>query len=114
MEMSETFLRIHFLNALRNARPSNRYQMVQNITPGQMGAIAEVSYHVISGLIPILIVDRDYFRRKRLMLRQLSATRVSFMVKRRVLLHNIAVLPRLLRIVYLHRIIRYIVRLNEE
>lgn len=114
MEMSQTFLRIHYLNALRDASSSNRYQMIQNITPGQMGAIAEVARHVINRLIPIMIIDVRYFRRYRLVIRQLSSTRASFAVKRRVLLHHCAILPRLLRIFYLTRTMRYIARSNEE
>lgn len=114
MEMSQTFLRMFYLNALRDASPRDRYQMIQNITSGQMKAITEVAYHVINRLIPILLIDRRYFRSRRLSLRQLSSSRVSFAVKRRALLHIRSILPRLLRIFYLTNIMRHIARSAEE
>lgn len=113
MELSQTFIRIHFLNALRNANPRDRRQMVENITPGQINAISEVAYHIINRLIPILIIDWPYFRR-RLFLRQLSSPIVSFAVKRRVLLHRHAILPRLLRVFYLTETMKSIARSHEK
>ena len=62
--------------------------MIENITLGQMDAIVEVVCHLVNGLIPYLIIDRRYFRRTRLILRQLAVSRPPFNVKRRVLLHN--------------------------
>ena len=114
MERSQTFLRVYYLNALRDASPTDRKHMIENITLGQMNAIVEVIYHLVNGLIPVLIVDRRYFRRAHLILRQLAATRPPFNVKKRVLLHNRSLIPRLLRIFYLSNTIRFIARSNEE
>lgn len=116
MERSQAFLRIHFLTALRNASAPIRYQMIENITPGQMGAITEVAYHVVNTIIPTLMVDRDYFRRYRLVLRILASQRTSFNVKRRVLLrrNSSTIIPRLLSTFYLSRTIRFIARSREE
>ena len=98
MERPQTFLRVYYLNALRDASPTDRKHVIENITPGQMNANVGVIYHLVNGLIPVLIVDRRYFRRTRLNLRQLAASRPPFNVKKGVLLHNRSLIPRLLRI----------------
>ena len=115
MEMSQTFLNIKFLNSLRNVSPTIRYQMIQNMTPGQRSAIVEVALHVINRLIPTLLQDRHYFGQYRLVLRRLVSSRVSSAMKNRTLLHyhNTTIVPRLLAIFYLVSTIRRIARSRE-
>ena len=112
--MSHTFLRIRFLNALRDASPPDRRRMVENITQSQMSAVTEVIYHIVKRLIPILVIDMSTFRERQLALRQLASSRTSFAVKRRVLISHNSVLQRILRVFYLIRVMRYKARAHEE
>lgn len=91
----------HYLLALKNAIPTDRKNMVQNINLGQMECVGEIARRIYDQAFPLLRQDVDHFRRKRLVLRSLFSHRVSFRRKATTLMHNHALVPRLLGIYYI-------------
>lgn len=101
MDNSSVYNRIHYLIALRNAGPDERLFMLRYITPGQIECIGEIARRIYDQAFPLLLRDVEHFRRKRQVLRSLFSQRVSFRRKAITLVHNRALVPRLLRIYYI-------------
>ena len=61
MELMSIFNRIHFLLELKYASPDVRIFMLQNITPGQLACIGEISRRIYHQTFPLLAQDVTYF-----------------------------------------------------
>ena len=105
MEHSHVYQSIHYLAAVRNATPTDRKTLVQNITRDQLLAIEEVAKRLINGHINPPRRDAQLFERRRLMLRTLASPRASVERKKRLVNRRHSVVPSMLKVVYLIQII---------
>ena len=80
----------------------------------QMKALAEVAKRVINGTISPMRRDLQTFEQKRLLLRSLASSRVSFDRKKALLRRHHSLVPILLRTVYLIQTILDEVRTARE
>ena len=101
MEHSQVYQSIHYLAAARNAAPTRRKTMLQNITRDELLAIGEVAKRLINGHINPPRRDAQLFERRRLMLRTLASPRVSVERKKRLVNRCHFVVPPMLKVVYL-------------
>ena len=114
MERSRIYSRIYFLLALGRATSRDRRLMIESITAGQMECLQIIAKQIVNGQMPILDRDSDYFNRYARLLRTLKSGWVSFVRKKRLLLLNHTLVPRLLRERYLRHAIRNEIRSPED
>ena len=114
MEYSRVYGRYYYLRDLGRMNVRNRKLMIENIIPAQLDAISTVARHIVESRIQIMDIDSDYFRRRRRILKVLAKPSISFRRKRRLLLSQHQLIPKLLRTTYLRRTIRAEVRAREE
>ena len=62
--------------------PNDRIAMLQNITPGQLDSIGEITRRIYDQKFPLLVQDLGYFDDRSLVVRFLFADRVSFRRKK--------------------------------
>ena len=101
MEHSQVYQSVHYLAAVRNAAPTDRKTLLQNITKDQLLAIGEVAKRLINGHNNPLRRDAQLFERRQLMLRTLACPRVSVERKKRLVNRCHSVVPSMLKVVYL-------------
>ena len=101
MEHSQVYRSIHYLMEVRNATPTDRKRLLQNITTDQVLAMREVAKRLTNGHIKPLRRDARLFQSRRLMLRTLASPRVSVERKKRLIRRYHSVIPSMLKSVYL-------------
>ena len=101
MEHSQVYRSIHYLMEVRNATPTDRKRLLQNITSDQVLAMREVAKRLTNGHINPLRRDPRLFQSRRLMLRTLASPRVSVERKKRLIRWYHSVIPSVLKSVYL-------------
>lgn len=101
MDHSKVYQSIHYLTALREASPTDRKTMLQNVTRLQLSSIREVAKRLTNGTINPLRRDALLFERRRLILRTLASSRVSFQRSKTLVNRHSSILPSMLRTVYL-------------
>ena len=101
MEHSQVYQSIHYLAAVRNAAPTDRKMLLQNITRDQLLAIGEVAKRSFNGHINPLRRDAQLFERRRLIPRTLASPRVTVERKKRLVNRRHSVVPSMLKVVYL-------------
>ena len=101
MEHSQVYRSIHYLIEVRNATPTDRKRLLQNITTDQVLAMREVAKRLTNGRINPLRRDARLFQSRRLMLRTLASPRVSVERKKLLIRRYHSVIPSMLKKVYL-------------
>lgn len=101
MEHSKVYQSLHYLTMLREATPSGRKTMLQNVTRLQLSSIREVAKRLTNGTINPLRRDAQLFERRRLMLRTLASHSVNFQRRKTLVNRHSSVLPSMLKSVYL-------------
>ena len=86
---------------MRNATPTDRKRLLQNINTDQVLAIREVAKRLTNGHINHIRRDARLFQSRRLMLRTLASQRVSVERKKRLIGRYHSVIPSMLKSVYL-------------
>ena len=77
MEHSQVYRSIHYLIEVRNATPTDRKRLLQNITTDQVLAMREEAKRLTNGHINPIGRDARLFQSRRLMLRTLASPRVG-------------------------------------
>lgn len=101
MEHSKVYQCVHFLTTLRDATPSDRKTILQNLTALQLSSIIEVAKRLNNGTINPLRRDAQLFESRRLMLRTLTSRRVSVKRKKALMNSHSSIIPLMLKSVYL-------------
>ena len=114
MVYSRVYGRDYYLQELGRTSVRNRKSMIENIIPAQLDAISTVARHIVESRIPIMDIDSDYFRRRRRIMKVITKPSLPFRRKRRLLLSQHQLIPKLLRTTYLRRTIRAEIRTREE
>ena len=106
--------RYYYLQELGRTTVRNRKLMIENMIPAQLDAISTVARHIVDSRIQIMFIDSEYFRRRRRILQVIATLELPFRRKRRLLLSQHQMIPKLLRTTYLRRTIRAEIRTREE
>ena len=114
MEYSRVYGRYYYLRELGRTDVRNRKSMIENIIPAQLDAISTVALYIVESRIQIMDIDSDYFRRRKRILKVIAKPSLPFRRKRRLLLSQHQLIPKLLRTTYLRRTIRAEIRTREE
>lgn len=99
-----------FLKRLGDARRDERLQMVLHLTSAQLSAIGEVADSVRREKIQVSERDAIVFRRKGTVLRIVASATETDSRKKRQLIINHKLIPRLLKREYIRRTIGYVSR----
>ena len=100
MEHSQVYWSIHYLIAVKNATPTDRKRLLQNITTDQVLAMRQLAKRSTSGHINPLRRDARLFHFRRSMLRKLASSRVKVERKERLIRLYHSVIPSMLKSVY--------------
>lgn len=111
MEQSRVMQNADFLRELGHANYNRQNIIVQEANQRQISALSDVVRHLLDKTVPILTRDRDFFRRHKLVMR---SSRILMSRKKRTLLLNRGLIPRLLRDYYLARILILTIRNSES
>lgn len=114
MEQSRVMQNADFLRELGHANYNRQNIIVHEANQRQISALSDVVRHLLNRTVPILTRDRDFFRRHKLVMRSLTSSRISVSRKKRTLLSNRGLIPRLLRDYYLARILILTIRNSES
>ena len=114
MQNSRVYGRYYYLQELGRTTVRNRKSMIENMIPAQLDDLGTVARHIVDSRIQIMDIYSDYFRRRRRILRVIAKLTLPFRRKRRLLLSQHQLIPKLLRTTYLRRTIRAEIRTREE
>ena len=94
---------LRFIQCLLELSPKQKLFILRNITDIQLKDIVEIIYNVLHGVCPVQAKDKAKLKKYKSVLRKLTASDVSFLLRKKQLLKIESILP-----IFFNAYIRYV------